>query len=970
MNKRFLIICLLVVNVGLSAVEDGAQLVDRYCLSCHGEKKQKGKVRFDALSSLKGDARADLLNAMQEQVFMEQMPPEDEPQPSEAERGQLMEWLAKELRPFGPSKLEDKLRQPAYGNTINHEKLFSGAYSTQPGFTYDRRWLISEYIFDNRFATILGISTPAKSFKIDAGLTNPFLLPSGDGVRYYANEVLGGGHLLTMMGNAKNAANKIITSSYKRSNAPTTTDAIAIIMKAEWTHKRTMVSRETFLRTFDNRIMKEVFQDQHEALLPQFVRVSLPPAIPNAQEVRSFDLAKPGNDEFEAMKLTILVHDDKSKSLPELLEACERDWFYSGVSATFILKRLIFLQNYMERYRTLFPRITTPTYKALAPSEMELIGASLRKFRKAGDTFNVVIDRCLEQWQADFIKSQENAGAPTDAELASLVNQMHGLIFERAPTSSEFEQYLGEAREIFRNGKREQSISDLIQGMLLQSKFAYRFEFGTGQADQYGRRMMSPYDASYALSYALTETAPDKELSAAAKNGRLNTKEDYQREITRMLQRRDQRYIVDRVIHHPNHQSITNLPIAKMRFFRDFFGYPNLTPIFKDAKRFGQAEYDVAKKRLVIEADQLLEHILVSDKRVFEQLLTTDKFYVLHNGNNDKMAQEANKAKVINDYFKGKDWKKYTIADLEKIDADLKRIGLEVRARHAPYDIKRFLLSVSMISDLYAAGQTNAPPFLREIGNTEWGGASVVRFFNLELNKWDYPTTQPAPVAHRKGMLTHPAWLIAHAKNTETDPIRRGRWVREKLLAGFIPDVPLTVDAVLPEDPHKTLRQRLDAKTTEAYCWTCHQHMNPLGVTFEMYDDFGRFRKDEQLEYPEHLITKTFDKGNLYFDTRDIYKTLPVDARGHLTGTGDKNLDGPVVDALDLIDRLGRSVRVRQSIIRHAFRFFFGRNEMLSDSKTLIDADRAYVESGGSFDAVIVSLLTSDSFLYRKPSEN
>ena len=44
-----------------------------------------------------------------------------------------------------------------------------------------------------------------------------------------------------------------------------------------------------------------------------------------------------------------------------------------------------------------------------------------------------------------------------------------------------------------------------------------------------------------------------------------------------------------------------------------------------------------------------------------------------------------------------------------------------------------------------------------------------------------------------------------------------------------------------------------------------------------------------------------------------------------------------------------------------------GRNEFLSDSKTLIDAEQAYVESAGSFDALIVSLLTSDSFVYRKP---
>ena len=43
-----------------------------------------------------------------------------------------------------------------------------------------------------------------------------------------------------------------------------------------------------------------------------------------------------------------------------------------------------------------------------------------------------------------------------------------------------------------------------------------------------------------------------------------------------------------------------------------------------------------------------------------------------------------------------------------------------------------------------------------------------------------------------------------------------------------------------------------------------------------------------------------------------------------------------------------------------------GRNEALSDSKTLIDAEQAYLDSKGSFDEVIVSLLTSDSFIYRK----
>ena len=41
-----------------------------------------------------------------------------------------------------------------------------------------------------------------------------------------------------------------------------------------------------------------------------------------------------------------------------------------------------------------------------------------------------------------------------------------------------------------------------------------------------------------------------------------------------------------------------------------------------------------------------------------------------------------------------------------------------------------------------------------------------------------------------------------------------------------------------------------------------------------------------------------------------------------------------------------------------------------SDSRTLIDAEQAYVDNDGSFDAVIVSLLTSDSFIYRKSIED
>jgi hypothetical protein len=244
------------------------------------------------------------------------------------------------------------------------------------------------------------------------------------------------------------------------------------------------------------------------------------------------------------------------------------------------------------------------------------------------------------------------------------------------------------------------------------------------------------------------------------------------------------------------------------------------------------------------------------------------------------------------------------------------------------------------------------------------------KMYNLDHTEWDYVAEQPFKVENRIGILTHPAWLVATSHNAATDPIVRGKWVREKLLGGFIRDVPITVDAKFPEDPHKTLRER--ATVTEGKkCWQCHEKMNPLGYPFESYDDFGRYRIEEMIEYPENIIeTKRelarSEHGTMGYVAVNYYKTKPVDPTGFLEGTGDKSLDGPVKDVPDMIKRLAESDRVRQVFIRNVFRYFMGRNETLSDSQTLIEADKAYIESGGSFRELMVSILTSDSFIYRK----
>lgn len=959
-------------------------VLEKHCLSCHNADTQKGEVRLDALQDLAPDVRLDVLNRAQEQIFTGEMPPKKRKQPTEDERTLLAEWVGGELRKHNASKLEDKLRKPEFGNVVDHDKLFSGKHKDLPGFTPDRRWLISEFIFDAKMNKLLEHTAPppvagkgntlvGNNSNRRVNLTNPFLLPTHSGVRYYDTTMLDGGHLLTMLTNAKEVSHYLIG---RKTILPTAT----AIMAQEWSHDATLASRENYLKLNVESLLRELYKEKHEGLLPVFVPTKRGPL---GKIQSNFDVLRPSNQELDQIMTTIKKHKKDGVEGDKLILKCEEDWFYQGVTEQTITIRVTFLRNYLdETIRRWSDKVPPAKSTPVSEAELGIIRTGLLQHRQAGDTYGAITAKCLDEWREEFRREREKTTV-SEETFGKLVDESFARIVERAPTPNERMEYVALTKSSYPKLGKEKTIDRLLQTLILRSDFVYRQEFGDGPADEHGRKMLSPRDASYALAYALTDSSPDKELQEAVKNGKLNTREDYRREVERMLKVRSQYSVIDEAVERSGSDSFTNLPIRKLRFFREFFGYPAMLPIFKDNKRFG-GNYVGTAGRLVSEADMLVEHILKQDQQVFERLLTTEEFYVYHSGDNAAMAASTELIRKVYDHFKGTDWKNFTDDQLKTHIPFLKdhpMPGLNVNAIGVPggrsNQLKIFKDMMTNYTQRLGEGETVTAPYSAVFGvpsaaktrtGKQLGGAEVAKAFNIDLMTWNYPTTQPAKMEHRKGILTHPAWLIAFAANTETDPVRRGKWVREKLLAGTIPDVPVTVDAVIPEDHHKTLRQRLEKVTQADYCWKCHERMNPLGLPFEMYDDFGRFRTQESLEHPSNLVKKMPDKGAPDADLRDIYKTLPVDAKGQLVGTGDAKLDGDVRDAIELVERLAKSARVRQSIIRHAFRYFLGRNEVLSDSNTLIEADQAYVKSGGSFDAVIVSLLTSDSFIYRKPT--
>ena len=601
---------------------------------------------------------------------------------------------------------------------------------------------------------------------------------------------------------------------------------------------------------------------------------------------------------------------------------------------------------------------------------------------KAGESLADVCENPKDRWlpphtAADRAKSPTMPAferivtattPPTDDELSAAITFQFERVLRRPPTDLEREKYLRLTRAAVEIGGNLVGLRTLLETVWLESEFVYRLEFGAGVPDEFGRQTLSPREAAHAIAYSLGDKEPDAELQRAAQKGDLHSKADYEREVRRLLaDEKAFRGQIDPILHeiYPSY-ALNNLSTRPkiVRFFREFFGYPLANRVFKDVERSdgfyespGRGTYGTPGQ-LIREADLFVDAIVQADQAVFENLLTSDKFFAAPA---DDAAQKVRYLNELYDELKDKNW--YVNPNNKKPDPWLSPEELVFVRKRLNYNSGERDLSLAMthVKHFRELGLAVHPRWSYPFGIHKL--TPHVNSYSIKPPEWDYPTEQPFAIPNRKGILTHPAWLIAHSQNSATDPVVRGKWVREKLLAGVVPDVPITVDAVIPEDPHKSLRQRLDAVTLKEACWKCHQHMNPLGLTFEMFDDFGRHRTHESLEHPDNLIAKAKTKYGA-----DTFKTAPVDATGRLDGTGDPRLDGEVKDALDLIDRLVKSERVRQSIIRHAFRFYLGRNEMLSDSQTLIEADRAYVQSGGSFREVVVALLTSDSFRYRKPA--
>ena len=501
----------------------------------------------------------------------------------------------------------------------------------------------------------------------------------------------------------------------------------------------------------------------------------------------------------------------------------------------------------------------------------------------------------------------------SDEQLKGVIQFLFEALTLRPPTKEETAVYLDIVNQSIKElGKEDGVILGLVP-IFLDRDALFRPELGeNGEPDKYGRVPLQGDELALALNAAFSYIRPDNDhLRTALAEGKLKTREDVKREITRIL----------------NDDSIRKPRI--LQFFREYFDYDRAPGICKDRKFLEKdgGHYDTyyaSMSSMVANTDALIELILREDKNVLKEMLTTDRviYQPYTSGANFR---DGILFKSDIGYFMNRGKKFEEFIKPEKIEPTKDNKLVIERAEREAYDR-------NMLHHIFPKP------------------AQPIHVRQSPFDKGRFPPATDALKAittvntnDRLGILTHPVWLASHSDAMDNHAISRGRWIRERLLGDAVPDIPITVDAKLPVEPESTLRDRMRV-TREEECWRCHQKMDPLGLPFEKYNQLG-------------ILLDTNPSNNWGH---------PVDTTGEIILSGDPALDGPVKDPMEMLQKLAASERVKQVFVRHVFRFWMGRNETINDAPILQDAYKAYRDSNGSMKALLTSLLTSDAFLYRK----
>jgi len=221
---------------------------------------------------------------------------------------------------------------------------------------------------------------------------------------------------------------------------------------------------------------------------------------------------------------------------------------------------------------------------------------------------------------------------------------------------------------------------------------------------------------------------------------------------------------------------------------------------------------------------------------------------------------------------------------------------------------------------------------------------AVAGFYGLPTPGKTTPT-RIAAGPNRGGILTLGAVLASHAHSNESSPIKRGKWVRDRLLCQDLPPPPANANTTPPGlDPTLTTRERFAKHTSDPSCRGCHQYIDGVGFSFERYDGIGAHRTEE---------------GGKAIDASGEIK-----GREGLGNGVSETFEGPK----GLAALLGKGEGAPRCFATHWFRFARGLKEEGPEVCAAKTLGSKFLEMGQDVRELMILVVTQRSFLVRRPS--
>ncbi len=188
----------------------------------------------------------------------------------------------------------------------------------------------------------------------------------------------------------------------------------------------------------------------------------------------------------------------------------------------------------------------------------------------------------------------------------------------------------------------------------------------------------------------------------------------------------------------------------------------------------------------------------------------------------------------------------------------------------------------------------------------------------------------------RGGVLTQGSTLVVTSNPDRTSPVKRGLFILENLLgtppAAPPPNIPALEDVEPGTNRKLSLRETLAIHRENALCSSCHNQMDPLGLSLENFNALGRFR--------------TIDSDQ------------PVDAAGSLGP--DEEFE--TIQELKRILVSNRSEEIYRCITEKMMTYALGRAVEYSDAHTVDETVNQLKSNGGRAKSLIHAIVGSSAF--------